>query len=83
MGRYLEWYVDEPLVKRNEFPLMTPEEAELPSFEASKPRLPQPYFPSKALAVDAYWKAWELAWKNLTTAGAGKRFRIKLRRHRL
>jgi hypothetical protein len=64
-GRYLEWYVDDPLVRRNSFIARAPETAELPAFEAAKRHLPSPFFPSQSLAIEGYWKAWELAWKNL------------------
>ncbi|HEY3783100.1 MAG TPA: trehalase family glycosidase [Fimbriimonadaceae bacterium] len=64
-GRYLEWYVDDPLVSKNPFLMRAAEKSALPEFEASKSLLPDPYVSSDPVAVDAYWKAWELAWRNL------------------
>ncbi len=67
-GTYLEWYVPDPLVEQNVFLDRVAEVAELPTFEASRPKLPQPHWPKNQIAIDGYWKAWELAWKNLKKA---------------
>lgn len=64
-GRYLEWYVEDPLVRQNPFLSERPSPDPLPSYEASKNLLPSPHWPSNSLAVQAYWKAWEIAWTNL------------------
>jgi hypothetical protein len=64
-GQYLEWYVDEPLVDLNPFLLREPESAPIPRFCDCRYRLPNPIWPANPIAVSAYWRAWELAWKNL------------------
>jgi hypothetical protein len=73
-GRYLEWYVDEPLVTQNTFLNRTPDQRPLPTFEESRDLLPQPHLPSHPEKVQAYWKAWELAFKNLRTPTPGSGF---------
>lgn len=37
----------------------------LPTFEGSKSKLPQPLWDNHKDYIDCYWKAWELAFKNL------------------
>jgi Glycosyl hydrolase family 63 C-terminal domain len=73
-GRYLEWYVDDPLVVQNAFLKKIPETQPIPSFDQSKGLLPQPHLPSRPDSIVAYWKAWELAWKNLHSPAPGSGF---------
>lgn len=64
-GRYLEWYVEEPLVDQNPFPDRTADGERIPGFDLAAMLLPQPFWPSNPLAIEAYWNAWALAWSNL------------------
>lgn len=58
-------YVRNPLVDQNVFRSMKPEAAALPTFEASKHLLPVPKWEGHDAEVACYWKAWEIAFKNL------------------
>jgi hypothetical protein len=58
-------YIRNPLVERNEFLRMEPDDAPLPSFDASRGVLPEPSWEGHASTIDCYWKAWQLAFSHL------------------
>lgn len=61
----LELYVPEPAVKKNPFLTRQPKPEPIVSFEEAKELLPSPIWPANQTAIDACWRAWELAWRNL------------------
>ena len=58
-------YIRNPLVERNEFLRMEPDDAPVPSFDVSRGVLPEPSWEGHASTIDCYWKAWQLAFSNL------------------
>lgn len=58
-------YIENPFVKENVFFKMPRELTPLPAFEQAKELLPEPIWEGHQSAVDCYWKAWQLAFKNL------------------
>ena len=52
-------------VIENTFVNQTMSKEELPTFECSKSKLPQPLWDNHKDYIDCYWRAWELAFKNL------------------
>ena len=73
-AKYLEWYRNEPAVAHNSFIDRPVVEADLPTFADVKAKLPAPRWPKNQLAVDAYWKAWELGLKNTHKVEKGSKF---------
>ena len=65
MGFYYDTYVRNPMVDENIFFKMQMEEADPPSFDDVRSMLPQPFWKDHDEAILCYWKAWELAFKNL------------------
>lgn len=57
--------MDNPLVKESRFLAMPRQESELPAFEDARAKLPAPFWKGHNSHIDCYWKAWELAFKNL------------------
>jgi len=51
--------------RENKFRFATPEDRELPQFENIKSSLPAPFWENHTSTIDCYWKAWELAFRNL------------------
>ena len=64
-GRYLEWYIEEPLVAQNAYLLRPAQTDSIPSFKNCRQHLPNPIWPANPTAIEAYWQTWKLAWKNL------------------
>jgi glycogen debranching enzyme len=62
---FLETYNENALVKQNTFINQTPEQQPLPTFEKAKEVLPQPFWDNHESSIACYWKAWELAFRNL------------------
>jgi len=62
---YLDKYVENPFVKENEFLSRLPRITPLPSFETARHKLPQPEWANHPVAIECYWKVWELAFANL------------------
>jgi hypothetical protein len=62
---YMDCYNPDPLVDKNVFRAMTPEDADLPAFEKVRALLPVPRWDGHTESVDAYWRAMELAFGNL------------------
>lgn len=67
-------YVENPWAERNPFRAAAPNAPPLPSFDASRDRLPRPFWDGHADAIDCYWKAWELAFSNLGAPTAANGF---------
>ncbi len=72
-GRRKEWmrYLDftnawkqKELLERNVFRTRKPERAFPPAFEAVRDLLPQPHWQGHDDAIAAWWKVWELAFRN-------------------
>ncbi|CAI6043615.1 MGH1-like glycoside hydrolase domain-containing protein [Cohnella sp. JJ-181] len=63
--RYLDMYVQNRFVKENVFLKSAAENKALPIFEYAKEILPEPFWEGHDRAISCYWKAWELAFKNL------------------
>src|SRR5579862_5777496 len=58
-------HVRNPLVDENLFLKMARDEAPLPAFATSRGILPAPYWAGREPVIDCYWKAWEIAFRNL------------------
>jgi len=54
-----------PLVAENRFLTKKPDDAPLPVYEEIKNKLPKPIWEGKEDYINAYWRAWELAFSNL------------------
>jgi Trehalase len=65
MGYFYETYVKNPLVEENTFLSMPREKVEPASFSEVAESLPQPFWQKHDAVIQCYWKAWELAFKNL------------------
>ncbi|AIQ57834.1 MGH1-like glycoside hydrolase domain-containing protein [Paenibacillus borealis] len=62
---FLNVYTANKFVSENVFLSEIPENEELPLFKEIKQSLPQPFWNENELAIECYWKAWELAFNNL------------------
>jgi hypothetical protein len=62
---YYATYVKNPFATENVFRSTSMEETSLPSFEEARAPLPQPRWENHKVAIDCYWKTWELAFGNL------------------
>lgn len=71
---FYDTYVRNAFVRENSFLSAAVEEQALPTFEASRPVLPQPFWEGHATTIECYWKTWELAFKNLRRPLAGSGF---------
>lgn len=58
-------YVENPLVKQNQFKTMAPDLSPLPTFEGSRHLLPKPSWQGHDDVIRCYWRAWEIAFSNL------------------
>ena len=58
-------YVEDRYAKLNEFISMQPDMSELPDFEKEKGKLPEPVWAGHDDEIAAYYKAWEIAFRNL------------------
>ena len=67
----VEWA---PFVKENTFIGRPPEKLPLPTFSVEKDHLPSPVWEGHDDAVACYWKAWELAFRNLCSPIDGSGF---------
>ena len=68
------FYVEDPHVKNNVFLTMSAENVDIPKFDDVKDKLPVPVWDGHGSAVDCYYKAWSLAWKNLRKPNADAGF---------
>lgn len=71
---YKNTYVKEPLVTENEFRVARPETIEPKSFEEARQILPNPTWEGHAKEVEMYWKAWEIALRNIRAPQPGSGF---------
>lgn len=58
-------YVEDRYAKLNEFVSMQPDMLALPDFEKEKGKLPEPVWAGHDDEIAAYYKAWEIAFRNL------------------
>ena len=66
MPEYLDTYLEfEDVKNRNPFIGRKPDTSELPDFEINKSRLPEPVWDGHDESVEAYYKAWEIAFFNI------------------
>lgn len=63
-----------PMVKENAFLTMKQERKALPSYKDAIKKLPKPVWMGHENAIACYWKAWEIAFRNLKQPVAGTRF---------
>ena len=63
-----------PLLRENVFLKMKPEATALPKFPGSRAKLPQPSWQGHPDVIACYWKAWELAFRNLHRPKKGSGF---------
>jgi hypothetical protein len=71
---YYPTYVEEPLTEENAFLKMKPEREDLPSFEEAKGVLPEPFWAGHEAEISCYWRAWELAFRNIREPEPGSGF---------
>jgi hypothetical protein len=58
-------YVRNPLLERNAFLRMAPDQAPVPTFEEGRRALPEPFWDGHASVIDCHAKAWKLAFAHL------------------
>lgn len=58
-------YVEDRYAEKNEFISMQPDMSALPDFEKEKGKLPEPVWAGHDDEIAAYYKAWEIAFRNL------------------
>lgn len=63
--RYLDMYISNRFAKENVFLNSAAENKVLPTFEDANEILPEPFWEGHDQAISCYWKAWQLAFKNL------------------
>ena len=66
-NRPFDTEIPAPLVRENAFLSAEPERNRVPTFGDSKENIPYISWEGHELAVDCYWKTWELAFSNLRT----------------
>lgn len=62
---YLDCYAPNPLVDRNRYKSLKPDRTSPPTFHDSRELLPAPFWEGNETAIEAYWAAWDLAFRNL------------------
>ena len=62
------------LMAENVFLSAAPDSKPLPSFDKVKDLLPAPVWDGHKNAIDAYWKAWSIAFRNLRKPETGSGF---------
>lgn len=66
MPEYLDTFLElEDVEKHNPFIGRKPNTEDLPDFESNKDRLPEPIWDGHGDSVEAYYKAWKIAFSNL------------------
>ncbi len=68
------FYVDDPHVAKNTFLTMPAEEADVPAFADVIDQLPIPVWPGHDDLIRCYYKAWNIAWKNIRRANPATGF---------
>lgn len=72
---YKDTYVKQALVAENEFRHARPQQIELPlSYEKARQVLPVPIWDGHTKELEMYWKAWEIAVRNVRNPQAGSGF---------
>jgi hypothetical protein len=71
---YKNTYVKNVFVTENEFRMAKSEIIEAPEFEKARNILPAPFWKGNEVAIDMYWKAWEIAIKNIRKPAEGSGF---------
>lgn len=59
-------HIRQGYVEENSFLRQSPQVEPLPTFEQSSQLLPAPFWDGHCSVIDCYWKAWELAFQNLS-----------------
>ena len=67
-------YDDKELMEENSFIGAAVDTSPLPIFSEEKGKLPQPIWENHKDYIDCYWKAWEIAFKNLGQPKEGTGF---------
>ena len=66
MPEYKDYFLElEDVEKHNSFIGRKPNMADLPDFESNKSKLPEPVWDGHADSIEAYYKAWKIAFSNL------------------
>ncbi len=66
MPEYLDTYLElADVEKHNPFISRKPNTAELPDFESNRDKLPEPVWDGHPDSIEAYYKAWKIAFSNL------------------
>lgn len=65
MQDYIDTYMPNPLVEENVFKTRTAFPLALPLFSEARSKLPQPVWDGHESTIACYWKAWEIAFRNL------------------
>ena len=65
MKQPFQSYVVNPLMEENSFRAMKPDFTAPPTFDDVRECLPQPYWLDHELAIDCYWKSWEIGFSHL------------------
>ncbi len=65
MSDYISAYVQDFFYKKNKFVHSSPEQIKLPKFDEIKDFLPEPVFDNHPDEINAYYKAWKIAFRNL------------------
>ncbi len=71
---YKNTYVKEPLTAENIFRVMKPDSIAIGSFEEARKVLPAPIWNGHSKEIDMYWRAWEIAMRNLRHPEPGSGF---------
>lgn len=71
---YKNTYVKEPLVAENDFRIAKPNIIKPKSFSEAKKILPRPIWEGHEKEIEMYWKAWEIAVKNIRHPQEGSGF---------
>ncbi len=71
---YKNTYVKEPLTAENVFRVMKPDSIAIGSFAEAREILPNPIWDGHKNEIDMYWRAWEIAVKNVRHPEAGSGF---------
>src|SRR4030095_547839 len=58
-------YVKNVFVTENEFRNANPTIVDAPAFQQAKELLPSPVWKGNDVAIEMYWKAWEIAFRNI------------------
>ncbi len=64
----IEWfktYIPNRFTAENSYLCQSPSNSPLPNFEQAQPLLPEPFWEGHESTIASYWKAWEIAFRNL------------------